>query len=132
MARPKGTKKAKTVTDDRFQVQEVKTPFCLNCGTNGKVNSFYISNNATHIHNSCRLPYCKECLETFYQEYYKKTGRSDLAIFYLCRKCDVFFSTKVFEGAERIYFRRARSKNRRAKKHCSQMGDRIDCQYGPR
>ena len=100
MARPKGTKKAKTVTDDRFQVQEVKTPFCLNCGINGKVNSFYISNNATHIHNSCRLPYCKECLETFYQEYYKKTGRSDLAIFYLCRKCDVFFSTKVFEGAE--------------------------------
>lgn len=100
MARPKGTKKAKTVTDDRFQVQEVKTPICLNCGTNGKVNSFYISNNATHIHNSCRLPYCKECLETFYQEYYKKTGRSDLAIFYLCRKCDVFFSTKVFEGAE--------------------------------
>lgn len=100
MARPKGTKKAKTVTDDRFQVQEVKTPLCLNCGVNGKVNSFYISNNATHIHNSCRLPYCKECLETFYQEYYKKTGRSDLAIFYLCRKCDVFFSTKVFEGAE--------------------------------
>lgn len=100
MARPKGTTKKKTVTDDRFQVQEAKTPLCLNCGTNGKVNSFYISNNATHIHNSCRLPYCKECLETFYQEYYKKTGRSDLAIFYLCRKCDVFFSTKVFEGAE--------------------------------
>lgn len=100
MARPRGTKKAKTVTDDRFQVQEAKTPLCLNCGTNGKVNSFYISNNATHIHNSCRLPYCKECLETFYQEYYKKTGRSDLAIFYLCRKCDVFYSTKVFEGAE--------------------------------
>ena len=98
--RPRGTKKAKTVTDDRFQVQEAKTPMCLNCGTNGKVNSFYISNNATHIHNSCRLPYCKECLETFYQEYYKKTGRSDLAIFYLCRKCDVFYSTKVFEGAE--------------------------------
>jgi hypothetical protein len=98
--RPKGTTKKKTVTDDRFQVQEVKTPVCLNCGTNGKVNSFYISNNATHIHNSCRLPYCKECLETFYQEYYKKTGRSDLAIFYLCRKCDVFYSTKVFEGAE--------------------------------
>ena len=98
--RPKGTKKAKTVTDDRFQVQEAKTPMCLNCGINGRVNSFYISNNATHIHNSCRLPYCKECLEVFYQEYYKKTGRSDLAIFYLCRKCDVFFSTKVFEGAE--------------------------------
>lgn len=100
MARPKGTPKKKPVIDDRFQPQEVKTPFCLNCGTNGKVNSFYISNNATHINNSCRLPYCKECLETFYQEYYKKTGRSDLAIFYLCRKCDVFFSTKVFEGAE--------------------------------
>ena len=100
MARPKGTTKKKTVTDDRFQVQDVKTPLCLNCGANGKVNSFYISNNATHIHNSCRLPYCKDCLETFYQEYYKKTGRSDLAIFYLCRKCDVFFSTKVFEGAE--------------------------------
>lgn len=98
--RTKGTTKKKKVVDDRFQPHDIQTPFCLNCGTNGKVNSFYISNNATHINNSCRLPYCKECLETFYQEYYKKTGRSDLAIFYLCRKCDVFFSTKVFEGAE--------------------------------
>lgn len=99
--RPRGTQKAKKVTDDRFQPRETQTPICLNCNNhNGKVSSFYISNNATHIHNSCRLPYCKECLETFYQEYYKKTGRSDLAIFYLCRKCDVFYSTKVFEGAE--------------------------------
>lgn len=98
--RPRGTKKQKPVTDDRFQTHDIQTPFCLNCGEGGKVSKFYISNNATHIHNSCRLPYCKECLETFYQEYYKKTGRSDLAIFYLCRKCDVFFSTKVFEGAE--------------------------------
>lgn len=94
MARPKGTKKAKTVTDDRFQVQEAKTPLCLNCGTNGKVNSFYISNNATHIHNSCRLPYCKECLETFYQEYYKKTGRSDLAIFICVENVMYFFQQK--------------------------------------
>ena len=100
MARPKGTKKSKTVTDDRFQSHDIQTPFCLNCGESGKISKFYISNNATHIHNSCRLPYCKECLEKFYQDYYKQTGRSDLAIYLLCRKCDVYYSTKVFEGAE--------------------------------
>ena len=100
MARPKGTKKQKTVTDDRFQSHDIQTPFCLNCGECGKQTKFYISNNATHIHNSCRLPYCKECLEKFYQDYYKQTGRSDLAIYLLCRKCDVYYSTKVFEGAE--------------------------------
>ena len=100
MARPKGTKKQKTVTDDRFQTHDIQTPFCLNCGESGKISRFYISNNATHIHNSCRLPYCKECLEKFYQDYYKQTGRSDLAIYLLCRKCDVYYSTKVFEGAE--------------------------------
>lgn len=99
--RPKGSVKKKPVVDDRFQPKEVTTPICLNCNNhNGKVNSFYISNNATHIYNSCRVPYCKDCLTSFYEDYYKKTGRSDLAMFYLCRKADVFYSTKLFEGAE--------------------------------
>ena len=93
--------KSKPVVDDRFQPKETTTPICLNCNNhNGKVNSFYISNNVTHIYNSCRVPYCKDCLVEFYDEYYKKFGRSDLAMFYLCRKADVFFSLKVFQGAE--------------------------------
>ena len=101
MGRPKGSGKKKKVTDDRFQVKtDISTPLCLNCGLHGKVSQFYRSNNATHIHNSCYIPYCKDCLTEFYNEYYKKTGRSDLAIFYLCRKADVFFSIKLFEGAE--------------------------------
>ena len=98
--RPRGTKKQKTVTDDRFQSHDIQTPFCLNCGINGRVSSFYISNNATHKYNACRLPYCKECLEKFYQDYYKQTGRSDLAMYLMCRKTDTFYSTKVFDGAE--------------------------------
>lgn len=98
--RPKGTQKKKAVTDDRFQSHDIKTPFCLNCGINGRVSSFYISNNATHKYNACRLPYCKECLEKFYQDYYKQTGRSDLAMYLMCRKTDTFYSTKVFDGAE--------------------------------
>lgn len=99
--RPKGTTKKKKVTDDRFQVKDVQIPICLNCDEhNGKVNSFYISNNKTHIHNACRVPYCKDCLTEFYNEYYKQTGRSDLAMYYLCRKADVFYSTKIMEGAE--------------------------------
>ena len=100
MARPKGTTKKKTVIDDRFQVKDVSTPLCINCGVNGKVSQFYRSNNQTHIFNSCYIPYCKTCIENFYQEYYKKTGRSDLAIYLLCRKTDTFYSSKVFEGAE--------------------------------
>lgn len=99
--RPRGTKKQKTVTDDRFQPKtNISTPLCLNCGANGKVSKFYRSNNATHIHNSCYIPYCKECLEKFYQDYYKQTGRSDLAMYLMCRKTDTFYSTKVFDGAE--------------------------------
>lgn len=98
--RPKGTQKKKAVTDDRFQSHDIQTPFCLNCGINGRVSSFYISNNATHKYNACRLPYCKECLEKFYQDYYKQTGRSDLAMYLMCRKTDTFYSTKVFDGAE--------------------------------
>lgn len=99
--RPKGTQKKKAVTDDRFQPKtNISTPLCLNCGANGKVSKFYRSNNATHIHNSCYIPYCKECLEKFYQDYYKQTGRSDLAMYLMCRKTDTFYSTKVFDGAE--------------------------------
>ena len=99
--RPRGSTKKKAVTDDRFQPKsDISTPICMNCGVNGKVSKFYRSNNSTHIHNSCFVPYCKDCLEKFYQEYYKKTGRSDLAMYYLCRKADIFYSTKVFNGAE--------------------------------
>lgn len=102
MARPKGTtaKKAKVV-DERFQPKDIQTPFCMNCGENsGKVNSFYISKNPTHRFNSCRLPLCKNCLEEEYAGLYKKYGRSDLAIYYLCRKVDCYYSTVAFEGAE--------------------------------
>ena len=99
-AKSKSAVKRKTITDDRFQPKQVSTPLCLNCGVNGKVNSFYISNNTTHIYNSCRVPYCKECLQSFYEEYYKQTGRSDLAMYYLCRKADCYYSIKTFEGAE--------------------------------
>jgi hypothetical protein len=99
--RPKKSTKSKTVVDDRFQPKDVQTPICLNCDEhNGKVKSFYMSNNSTHIYNACRVPYCKDCLVKFYDEYYKKCGRSDLAMFYLCRKADVFYSTKLFQGAE--------------------------------
>ena len=100
MARPVGTKKKKAVTDDRFQTKEVITPLCLNCGANGKVTQFYRSNNATHIHNSCYVPYCKDCIQSFYEQYYKQTGRTDLALYLMCRKTDTFYSTKVVQGAE--------------------------------
>ena len=99
--RPKGTTKKKKVVDERFQPKDVQTPFCMNCGQNsGKVNSFYISKNPIHTFNSCRLPLCKNCLEEIYTELYKKYGRSDLAIYYLCRQVDCYYSTVAFEGAE--------------------------------
>ena len=110
MARPRGTPKSKKVSqkdlnDPTYVTQQITTPFCLKCGKNcsedgkGKPADFYNSWNPTYNFNMRKIPYCKECIQEMYEEYYKITGDSRLAIYNLCRKLDLFYSDKIFEGA---------------------------------
>lgn len=106
IARPKGTPKSKKVSqkdlnDPTYVSQQVNTPLCLRCGVNGKQTSFYNSFNPTYDWNLHKIPYCKECIQQMYEEFYKQTGDSELAMFYLCRKLDVYYATTIYEGANK-------------------------------
>jgi hypothetical protein len=112
MARPVGTKKSKKVSqrdlsDPTLQSQKIATPFCLRCGKNcsdngkGKPTDFYNSFNHTYDFNMHKIPYCKDCIQELYTEYYQSTGDSKMAMFNLCRKLDLYYSDKIFDGAQK-------------------------------
>jgi hypothetical protein len=75
----------------------IKEPICTECGLIGEKN-FYNSNSQTH-HNFEKLPVCKHCADRQYQKYYSKYEDSKLAIFYTCRKFDIYYDTSVYDGA---------------------------------
>lgn len=106
MARPAGTNKTKKITQKKNSEKPSKlipiyTPLCLMCGKNGNQSEFYNSYNLTYQFNSSKIPYCKDCIQKLYEEYYKKTGDSEIAMYYLCRKLDIYFSHSIFEGASK-------------------------------
>ena len=75
---------------------EVKNP-CTSCGDN-KTLGFYTSFNPTQKELG-RLWICKKCLEEEYQKYLAKYEDGRLALYYLCRKFDIFFASSAYEGA---------------------------------
>lgn len=72
---------------------------CLKCG-NTRSNNFKVSLNESHKITQGKLPWCSNCLEEQYEKYLKKYGSGKLAIYYLCRKFDMFFALSAYEGAE--------------------------------
>lgn len=72
---------------------------CLSCDTPPKT-TFYTSINEKHKNTSGKLPWCKACVEKQYSEYLNKYGDGKLAMYYTCRKFDVFFSSSAYEGAK--------------------------------
>ena len=104
MANATVTKKARKVTQRKtteklLKLNQFLTPVCLMCGKNGNQNYFYNTFNHTYEFNSNKIPYCKECIQQLYEGYYKKTGDTETAMYYLCRKLDIYFAKSIFEGA---------------------------------
>lgn len=102
--RPKGTVKTKRAkisdcNDPTKSSQTISTPICLRCGINGKPNSFHMTHNPMYFYNMGKLPYCKECINEMFEELCKKYGDTKLAIYYFCRKIDLFYDEKLFDGA---------------------------------
>lgn len=102
--RPKGTSKTKPTKKKDLNnptkiQQEVTTPLCVRCGLNGKPNSFYLSHNPIYSHNMSKLPYCKDCINEMFNEMCKRYGDINLAMYYLCRKMDLYYANNIFEGS---------------------------------
>lgn len=78
---------------------EVVNP-CTCCGSKEKKSpkNFYTSYNPTYQQIE-RFHVCKECMEVEFQKYLTKYDDTKLATYYVCKKFDIFFSSKAYEGA---------------------------------
>jgi hypothetical protein len=72
---------------------------CISCG-NTKISEFYSSLNENHKMTNGKLPWCKSCVEKQYGEYLNKYGDGNLAMYYTCRKFDIYFSNSAYDGAK--------------------------------
>ncbi len=68
------------------------------CCPEDKPKEFYKSFNPVHK-NTQKMPICKKCIEIEYQKYISKYNDSKLALYYTCRKFDIFFCLTAYEGA---------------------------------
>ena len=69
--------------------------FCIGCGRMYPIDDFYKSPNPHHANGV--QPYCRDCGNRLTQEYLKKYGNMEAAIFYTCADMGVPFVRKLFD-----------------------------------
>ena len=82
-----------------------KTKFtCFYCG-NEYVNTNFYNSNSEFYSNIGKIPYCKQCIEKFYQQYYEEyinegclTPERD-AVKRVCMTFDIYFRDNIFNSA---------------------------------
>ena len=70
--------------------------FCIGCGRMYPIEDFYKSPNPHHANGV--QPYCKECSNQLVNEYLKKYGNMEAAIFYTCADMGVPFIKKMYDS----------------------------------
>lgn len=77
---------------------------CFYCG-NEYVETNYYSSNSEFYSNTGKIPYCKQCIEKFYQQYYERyTNEGCLtpekkAVQRLCMVFDIYYRDDIFESS---------------------------------
>lgn len=77
---------------------------CFNCNKEFVITNFY-STYSSFYKTANKLPYCKQCVERFYQQYYEKyTNEGCLtpelnAVKRICMAMDIYFSMKIFNAS---------------------------------
>ena len=80
-----------------------KTLNCICCNTKLDIKEFYDSDSGLYG-AFCKIPYCKECLNKLYQNYYEKYKRLEYssperkAIERMCMVLDLYYSDKIFNS----------------------------------
>lgn len=69
--------------------------FCIGCGRLYPIEDFYKSPNPNHALGV--QPYCKDCANELTQQYLKKYGNMEAAIFYTCADMGVPFIRKLYD-----------------------------------
>ena len=79
---------------------------CFHCGKE-YVNTNYYNSNSEFYMSTGVIPYCKKCLDKFYQNYvklYKRQGASNpekKAVKRICMALDIYFREDVFNSASK-------------------------------
>ena len=77
---------------------------CFNC-KNEYVDTNYYNSYSKFYSNIGKLPYCKQCIENFYQEYYDKYINEGCitpeknAVKRLCMIFDIYYSDSAYNSA---------------------------------
>ena len=80
------------------------TLHCLCCNEEFSSNDFYDSDSEFHA-SICKIPYCKGCLDKFYQYYLNKYETLEYpsperkTIERICMVLDIYYSDKIFDNA---------------------------------
>ena len=81
-----------------------ETLHCLCCGKEFSSNEIYDSDSEFHS-SIGKIPYCKECIDNFYQHYLKKYEMLEYpnperkAIERICMALDIYYKDKIFDSA---------------------------------
>jgi len=111
VGRPPGSKNKKTLRKERaipleelnkmelhqlefYQLQKIQR--CVKCDRQGSI--FYKSYNSLHAKLK-QFPYCKDCMQEQFDKYLYQFKSEKKALFYWCRKFDLFFSLNILDGA---------------------------------
>lgn len=84
-------------TKNKKASTEILRNSCTCCGANNS-KDFYKSFNPIQKQTQ-QLSVCKSCVEIEFQKYLGKYQDGKLAMYYLCRKFDIFFCVNAYEGA---------------------------------
>jgi hypothetical protein len=84
-------------------MSKIKYP-CIHCG-NEYVDSNYYNSNSKFYSNIGRIPYCKQCIEKFYQYFFEKYTNDGCltpekkAVKRLCMAFDIYFREDLFNSS---------------------------------
>lgn len=80
----------------KLNTVEIVNP-CTSCGEEKSTN-FYKSFNPIQGKIE-RFTVCKNCMEVEYQKYLNTYSDGKLAVYYFCRKLDIYFNVAAYDGA---------------------------------
>lgn len=72
---------------------------CTKHGNEIMLSNFYIASDSSIFSGIGYIPICKNCIWKMVENYYEVHKDMKLAVYYMCRKIDVAFSSNVFDGA---------------------------------
>ena len=87
---------------------ETDKAICCRCGTAyGRRKGNFPVCYATLYKGTGFIPYCKNCIDTLYNDYYKQSNDAKKTVRQMCRKLDLFWNEQIFDAVEKKASKRA-------------------------